>query len=74
MISYEGSIADSVVHVENVEQLEAYVTSEADVYYVDTGALHTKMDKIMEETYPDMVYKTYTTGPWRITVYKMEKQ
>lgn len=72
MISYEGSIADSVVHVENVEQLEAYLTSDVDVYYVDTGALHTKMDKTMEETYSDMVYKTYTTGAWRITVYKLE--
>lgn len=71
IISYEGSIADSVFHLQSEEEMEAYRNGEREVYYVDTGALHCKMDQWMEEHYSGQVYQTFTTGSWKTKIYRL---
>lgn len=71
IVSYEGSIADSVVHLRNAEEAAAYWSGGREVYYVDTGATHAKVDKFMQAHYSGKLYKIFTTGAWETRIYKL---
>lgn len=71
IISYDGSIADSVNFIKKVEDIETYRNEEEPLYYISIGFLYPELDNEVAALCTQEQTKVYTTGSWALEIYKL---